>query len=71
MARARKTVEVEAMLKWANETLAYDGHRQEFKAGVCTMIESLLREANCYNGFHYIRPDIYGDEYSRQYYALI
>ena len=44
MAKARKTDEVEAMLKQANEMLAYHGHRQEFKAGVCTMIEKLLRD---------------------------
>ena len=70
MAKARKTIEVATMLEWANDMLAYDGHDQGYKSGVCTMIERLLINAGCYNGFHYIHPTIPNNEYSRQYYAL-
>ena len=38
----RKTIEVKWMLNWANKQLAYEGHNQQHKAGVCTMIERLL-----------------------------
>ena len=70
MAKARKTIEVEWMLNWANKQLAYEGHGQEYKSGICTMIERLLMDAGRYNGFHYIHPTIQTAEYSRQYYAL-
>ena len=65
MMKGRKTIEVEEMWRWANGMLAYDGHGQGYKAGVCTMIEKLLMKANRYEGYHYIDG---GGEYGRQYY---
>ena len=71
MAKARKTIEVETMLEWANGQLAYDGHEQEYKAGICTMIERLLMNANCYNGYRYIHPTLTDTApYSREYYRI-
>ena len=69
MAKARKTIEVQKMLDWANDMLAYDGHDQGYKSGICTMIERLLIDTGRYNGYYYIHPTIPNNEYSRQYYA--
>ena len=66
--KGRKTIEVEWMLNWANKQLAYEGHNQQHKAGICTMIERLLLDTGRYNGFYYITTWP-GNEYSRQYYA--
>ena len=79
--KGRKTVDVEDMVRWANGTLAYSGHSQSFKAGICTMIENLLMRAGRYEGFRYESSDrsIYYNgsesgeidpqwEYDRQYY---
>ena len=67
--KGRKTIEVQWMLNWANKQLAYEGHNQQHKAGICTMIERLLLDTGRYNGYRYIHPTIPTAEYSREYYA--
>jgi hypothetical protein len=63
----RKTIEVKGMLEWANKQLSrIDAYTtDEFKAGICTMIESLLMKSGNYKGFMYLNG---GGEYSRCYY---
>ena len=67
--KGRKTIEVEWMLNWANKQLAYEGHNQQHKAGICTMIERLLLDTGRYNGYRYLITSGDGYEYSREYYA--
>jgi hypothetical protein len=63
----RKTIEVKRMLKYANLQLERtDGAAtQEFKSGICTMIESLLMGSGNYQGYMNL-PN--GGEYCRVYY---
>jgi len=58
------------MLEWANGQLAYEGHGQGHKAGICTMIERILMDAGCYNGYNYLITSGDGYEYTRQYYGI-
>lgn len=67
--KGRKTIEVEWMLNWANKQLAYEGHNQQHKAGICTMIERLLLDTGRYNGYRYLYQWTDGHEYCREYYA--
>ena len=62
----RKTIGVKRMLKYANLQLERtDGAAtQEFKSGICTMIESLLMASGNYQGYMNL-PN--GGEYSRVY----
>lgn len=69
MAKARKTVEVTKMLNWANKQLAYEGHSQQHKAGICTMIAMLLKDAGCYKGYRYLHLEHVQVEYNREYYG--
>lgn len=64
MAKGRKTIEVKWMLNWANKQLAYEGHSEEHKAGICTMIERLLMDTGNYEGYYELE---YGSEYTNQY----
>ena len=68
----RKTVNVKELLTYANIQLARtDEHiTYEFKAGVATMIEVVLRNAKQYNGFMYLgdHDSESNDFYSRRYY---
>jgi hypothetical protein len=63
----RKTIEVKGMLEWANKQLSrVDAYAtDEFKAGICTMIESLLMKSGNYKGYMNL-PN--RSEYSRVYY---
>ena len=63
----RKTISVKRMLKYANLQLERtDGAAtDEFKSGICTMIESLLMGSGNYQGYTNL-PN--GGEYSRVYY---
>ena len=47
----RKTIKVEEVKKWANKQL--DFATQDFKAGVCLSIETVLHSTGNYNGFNY------------------
>jgi hypothetical protein len=63
----RKTIEVKRMLKYANLQLERtDSYAtDEYKSGICTMIESLLMASGNYNGYMNL-PN--RSEYSRVYY---
>jgi hypothetical protein len=50
---SRKTVEIEAILKMANQLLAGEG-TVEFRLGVIAMIEPALFLAKRYRGFDYL-----------------
>lgn len=75
MSKARKTVELEALRKYANKLLSstYKVHDEAFRLGVMAMIEEALHEAKAYKGFAYIasyelpddvKPGIrYGENY--------
>ena len=59
MARAKKTVEVAELKRWANSILStpegeVDHITRDFKDGVCVMIEKVLHEANAYKGFMFL-----------------
>lgn len=64
---SRKTIGVKRMLKYANLQLERtDGYAtDEFKSGICIMIESLLMASGNYQGYMNL-PN--GGEYSRVYY---
>ena len=51
-----KTVKISQILEFANRQLARKDERatQEFKAGVCTMIENILLVSNNYEGFNFL-----------------
>lgn len=51
---ARKTLEVEKMRTWANNMLAGDWNSRDYKADVCTLIESILMESGNYKGFRFL-----------------
>jgi len=71
--RPRKTVEVEQVKKMANDMLARTDEyaTYKFKAGMCTMIESILLVSGNYKGFSFINPTATPDDesyYARRYY---
>ena len=59
MSRAKKTVEVAELKRWANSILSIpegevDHITRDFKDGICVMIEKVLHEANAYKGFMFL-----------------
>lgn len=54
MARSRKTIEVKALKEEANRLLALPDHSDDFRKGIMIMIERILMDSNCYNGFNYL-----------------
>lgn len=59
MAKAKKTVEVSKLKRWANSILSTpkgeaEHITKEFKDGICVMLEKVLHEANAYNGFMFL-----------------
>ena len=76
MAAKKKTIKVDIMLEYANTQLRRTDEfaDKSFKAGVCVMIEKILRDANTYNGYCHLDADnsdtgTLGD-YSRCYFKL-
>jgi len=71
---SKKTVKVKEIVDIANEHLARTDEfgSSEFKAGVCVMVEEVLRKANAYNGFYHLDPENCDlgtiGYYSRRYY---
>jgi len=66
----RKTLEILPLVEYVNNQLARTDEyaTQKFKAGICTMIERILMDANRYNGFGYlIGPGHVNNEYDRYY----
>ena len=62
MARAKKTVEVAELKRWANSILEtpqgeVEHITKDFKDGICVMMEKVLREAKAYNGFLFINNE--------------
>lgn len=57
--KARKTIEVEQMVKWANMQLSRTDKDADFgfKSGISTMISRILHNSNNYNGFGFINND--------------
>ena len=55
----RKTIEVSTMVEWANTQLARTDEYADkgFKSGIATMIESILHNANNYQGFMFINNE--------------
>tara|TARA_R110002096_G_C14087732_1_gene677324 strand:- start:21 stop:275 length:255 start_codon:yes stop_codon:yes gene_type:complete len=73
--KARKTIEVEQMVKWANMQLGRTDRDADFgfKSGISTMISRILHNSNNYNGFGFINNDdseIGTVGYYSRYYAL-
>ena len=70
----RKTIDVLVNLNWANTQLKRTDEwaRAEFKAGICTMLETILMNSGNYKGFMFL--DNSDSEigtigyYSRQYF---
>jgi hypothetical protein len=56
MIMGRKTIEVEKMLEFANERLAWvsESNTPEMRWGVIVMIEEILHKSGNYNGFRYL-----------------
>jgi hypothetical protein len=55
----RKTIEVSTMVEWANTQLARTDEYADvgFKRGIAHMIESILHNANNYQGFMFINNE--------------
>jgi hypothetical protein len=55
---ARKTVDVESLIAFANGYLATDHHENDFmkaeRQAVCTFLEFALMKAKRYRGFNYL-----------------
>jgi hypothetical protein len=51
----KKTIKVEEILKWANDQLKRTDETatQEFKSGICTMLERVLFNTGNYAGFQH------------------
>jgi hypothetical protein len=67
----RKTLEILPLVEYVNNQLARTDEYadQKFKAGICTMIERILMDANRYNGFGYLNGGQPHNEYNRYYYV--
>ena len=50
----KKTITVDASLSMANNFLASKENSNEFKEGVCAMIEATLHKTGNYKGFQYL-----------------
>lgn len=62
MAKAKKTVEVQELKRWANSILSTpEGEvahiTRDFKDGICVMIEKVLHDANAYNGYMFLNNE--------------
>jgi len=62
MAKARKTVEVQELKRWANSILStsegeVEHITRDFKDGICVMIEKVLHNANAYNGYMFLNNE--------------
>lgn len=70
----KKTINIDQVLESANAHLERtDAYAtQEFKAGICTLIERILLDTKRYDGFSYVTP-LDGtspeNEYNRCYHA--
>jgi hypothetical protein len=53
----RKTINVKAMVKYANWQLKQSVTNQEHRRGIQTMVEQLLMESSNYRGFRYLKQD--------------
>ena len=55
----RKTIEVESLKIWANNSLKREDEfaDQKFKAGICTAIERILMDSDNYQGFSFLYED--------------
>lgn len=54
MTVARKTVEIESLLQYANGFLSARGGSTESRYGIICMLEHALNKANRYRGFFYL-----------------
>jgi hypothetical protein len=55
--KARKTVQIKALLDYANNILANEtcaAWNEDFRSGICNMIETALMAANAYSGYRYL-----------------
>lgn len=59
MARPRKTIDIESLVKYANEHLARTDEYADtkFKCGVAVLIETALLRTDSYKGFMFINND--------------
>jgi hypothetical protein len=53
--KAKKTISVEYILKFANEQLAHPNNTILEKMGIITMIEEVLHKSNAYKGYMYLK----------------
>jgi hypothetical protein len=70
----RKTVDILPILEYANRQLVRTDYfaDEKFKAGVCSMIETVLLESGNYSGFHFLNEDSVpgsSDYYNRFYHT--
>lgn len=52
--KARKTIDVESIKKFANEQLAHPNNSLEEKLGIMTMIEEILCKTGNYSGYMFL-----------------
>jgi len=59
MAKGKKTIEVDALLEYANAQLARKDKYADvgFMSGIATMIERVLLDTDNYNGYCYLDPN--------------
>ena len=54
---ARKTVDIDSLIQYANGFLSARGGSRESRYGIICMIEMALNKANRYRGFYYLGED--------------
>ncbi len=78
MPKSRKTFDVQKVKNTANTALAYNYPSEhypnvdEYRRGICSLIEEILLKADQYKGFNYVdgfkASQANGTEYKRHYY---
>lgn len=72
MVKGKKTIQVESLKIWANNSLKREDEfaDQKFKAGICTAIERILMDSDNYRGFQFLELNakIDSDNYYNRYY---
>lgn len=70
MVKGKKTIQVESLKIWANNSLKDEFADQNFKAGICAAIERILMDSDNYRGFRFLKwnEKIDSDNYYNRYY---
>lgn len=72
MVKGKKTIQVESLRIWANNSLKREDEfaDQKFKAGICNAIERILHDSDNYRGFSFLHEnqEVGSPNYYSRYY---